>query len=65
MQFYVHQSLCHYRHGTLKVGDRVLKINQCDVSGVSQLDAVTVLQSSGDTCTLEMEYDVTVHGNQS
>ena len=52
------------RHGVLKAGDRVLKINSSDVSQVSQLEALTLLQSSEDTCTLEIEYDVTVHGKQ-
>ena len=40
----------------------MLKINHCDVTKVSQLEAVTMLQSSDDTCVLEIEYDVTVHG---
>ena len=51
-----------HRQGILKAGDRVLKIDHCDVTQVSQLEAVTMLQSSNDTCVLEIEYDVTVHG---
>ncbi|CAI8031684.1 Glutamate receptor-interacting protein 2 [Geodia barretti] len=50
-----------FRHGVLKAGDRVLQINGSDVTAVSQLEAVTLLQSSDDTCTLEIEYDITVH----
>ena len=40
----------------------MLQINGSDVTAVSQLEAVTLLQSSDDTCTLEIEYDITVHG---
>ena len=50
------------RHGILKAGDRILKIGQVNVTDVSLSDAVNMLQSSEDTCHLEIEYDVTVHG---
>ncbi len=47
----------HNRIGTLKVGDRILKINDVDIPVLraSQVDALSLLKSSEDTCTLEIE----------
>ena len=50
------------RTGVLKAGDRILKINWVDISRASQQEALSVLKASEDVCTLEIEYDVTVHG---
>ena len=50
------------RNGLLKAGDRILKINWNDVTRATLMEALTHLKSSEDSCTLEIEYDVTVHG---
>ena len=54
-----------YRHGILKAGDRILKVNDVDVSHASQMETHSLLRAGGVTCTLEIEYDVTVHGKYS
>ena len=50
------------RNGVLKVGDRILKVNGHDVSKASQLETLSLLKASAENCTLQIEYDVTVHG---
>ena len=57
--FHIHSGS---RHGILKVGDRILKINGTDVSRASQMETLSLLKAGEDTCTLEIEYDVTLHG---
>ena len=50
------------RSGFLKAGDRILKVNSKDVSRAKMSETLSLLHASGDTCTLEIEYDVTIHG---
>ena len=45
----------------LKAGDRILKINWSDMTQASQMEALSRLKASEDVCTLEIEYDVTLH----
>ncbi|KAL5516650.1 hypothetical protein EMCRGX_G002037 [Ephydatia muelleri] len=50
-----------YRRGTLKAGDRIMKIQGTDVRRASKKEALSLLQTCGEDCTLEIEYDVTLH----
>jgi len=50
-----------YKNGVLKVGDRITKVNGKDVSQASQMETLSLLKASEDNCTLEIEYDVTLH----
>ena len=51
-----------FRQGILKAGDRILKVNGVDVSNASQMETHSLLKKVEGACTLEIEYDVTVHG---
>ena len=55
-------SVCLCRQGTLKVGDRILKINGVDVHEATQAEALALLRACNNQLTLEIEFDVTVHG---
>ena len=46
----------------MKAGDRILKVNGVDVSHASQMETHSLLKTGEGTCTLEVEYDVTLHG---
>ena len=50
------------RQGTLKVGDRILKINAVDVREATHAEALALLRACSKQLTLEIEFDVTVHG---
>lgn len=50
------------RKGVLKAGDRILKVNGADVSGCSQMETLSLLRASGDTCALQIQYNVALHG---
>ena len=50
------------RQGILKAGDRIMKVNGADVSHASQMETHSLLKTGEGTCTLEIEYDVTLHG---
>ena len=50
------------RQGILKAGDRILKVNGVDVSHASQMETHSLLKTGEGICTLEVEYDVTLHG---
>ena len=50
------------RQGTLKVGDRILKINAVDVREATHAEALALLRACTKQLTLEIEFDVTVHG---
>ena len=50
------------RQGTLKVGDRILKINGVDVRQATHAEALGLLRACNNQLTLEIEFDVTVHG---
>ena len=50
------------RRGILRAGDRILQINGHDVRNATQTDAVQLLKSCEEKCGLQIEYDVTVHG---
>ena len=54
-----------FRNGFLKAGDRILKINSNPVAKATLSEAIAFLKSSEDACTLEVEYDVTIHGEFS
>lgn len=54
--------LCVCRQGTLKVGDRILKINGVDVRHSTHAEALGLLRACHSQLTLEIEFDVTVHG---
>ncbi len=49
------------RNGFLKAGDHILKVNGVDVTQTSQKETVDLLKSSGEICSLEIQYDVPVH----
>lgn len=55
-------SVCLCRQGTLKVGDRILKINGVDVCEATHAEALALLRACNSQLTLEIEFDVTVHG---
>jgi len=52
-----------FRAGIVKVGDRVLQINGCDMSNCSQLDALTVLRGASEMVTMVIEYEVELQSN--
>lgn len=45
----------------MKAGDRIIKIQGSDVCRATKKDALSLLQACGEDCTLEIEYDVTLH----
>ena len=49
----------------MKAGDNILKVNGVDVTNASQKEAIDLLKSSGDMCTLEIQYDVQVFSESS
>ena len=53
------------RKGILRAGDRILQVNGIDMRNASRNDADQLLVHSEGNCTLQIEYDVTVHGKIS
>lgn len=60
---HVHSQGNHFRAGIVKVGDRVLQINGCDMANCSQFDALTVLRGASEMVTMVIEYEVELQGN--
>lgn len=50
------------RKGILRAGDRILQVNGIDMRNASRNDADQLLVHSEGNCTLQIEYDVPVHG---
>lgn len=50
-----------YQQGTLKVGDRIMKINGVDVRRSTHAEALALLRACEYQLTLEIEFDVTIH----
>lgn len=51
------------RAGIVKVGDRVLQINGCDMVNCSQFAALTILRGASEMVTMVIEYEVELQGN--
>ena len=51
-----------FRNGILKAGDRILKVNSNSVAKATLSEAIAFLKASDDVCIMEIEYDVTIHG---
>jgi C-terminal processing protease CtpA/Prc len=54
-------SICG-RNGTIRPGDRILKVNGMNLEHVTHAEAVALLKTAEQNITLELEYDVTIHG---
>jgi len=55
-------TVCLYRAGMVKVGDRVLQINGCSMKDASQSDALTILRGASNSVTMEIEYEAELQG---
>ena len=53
----------YVRAGIVKVGDRVLEINGCNMKNCSQFDALTILRGASEMVTMVIEYEVELQGN--
>lgn len=50
------------RNGTLRPGDRILKVNGMNLRHAAHAEVVALLKTAKRKITLELEYDVTQHG---
>ena len=55
-------SVCCFREGTLKIGDRILAINGVNVTGSTLAEAMMMLRNCEIDVLLLIEYDVSVMG---
>ena len=51
------------RAGIVKVGDRVLEINGCNMRNCSQFDALAILRGASEMVTMVIEYEVELQSN--
>ena len=58
----MHVDLLTSREGSLKIGDRILAINDYNVAHFSLSEASVFLQQSGREVSLLVEYDVSLMG---
>ena len=58
----MHVDFLTFREGSLKIGDRILAINDYNVAHFSLSEASVFLQQSGREVSLLVEYDVSLMG---
>ena len=58
----VHFDFLTFREGSLKIGDRILAINDYNVAHFSLSEASVFLQQSGRKISLLVEYDISLMG---
>lgn len=56
--------VCRCREGTLKAGDRLLSVDGVPLHSASHSDALTVLAQCGQEALFQIEYDVSIMGEQ-
>eukprot|EP00118_Oscarella_pearsei_P010069 m.60011 g.60011 ORF g.60011 m.60011 type:complete len:1093 (+) comp34911_c0_seq1:176-3454(+) len=58
---YVRPGTVAYRSGTMKAGDRLLKLNGMNLKHATHAEVVLLLKNAKRKIALELEYDVTLH----
>lgn len=54
--------LCLFREGTLRPGDRLLSVDGVPLHNANHSDALSVLAQCGQEALFQIEYDVTIMG---
>ncbi|XP_065830326.1 glutamate receptor-interacting protein 1-like isoform X2 [Oscarella lobularis] len=62
---YVRPGTAAYKSGTMKAGDRLLRLNGMALKHATHSEVVLLLKNAKRKISLELEYDVTLHGSQS
>lgn len=57
-------SLCAFREGTLRPGDRLLSVDGVPLHNTNHNDALSVLAQCGQEALFQIEYDVTIMGER-